>query len=163
MRFFRDHRGGFAVLELIIALSIVGLLLSLTWGTVQFLLSQKRSQILNVRAHFLAVEALELVRSLRDSAILNDRENGFFNAIGQKNGDYILARNNDTWTLVPGPFETIVADDYPAGTFCRVLHFFPISDSIKEVAAEVRWSPSHHCKSVKNSIYYSTLFSSFYL
>lgn len=156
MRLFWNDQSGFTFIEALIAFSIVGIFLALTWGTIQFLLQQSQTQIMRSRAHFFAEEGLEVVRHLRDSAVLNQRVNGFDQQIGSKDGRYIVVHENDRWVLSPESFERIYVEAFPPAYYCRTLYFYDESDGVKEIGVDVKWSREESCENSDDSVYYST-------
>ena len=151
--------GGFTFVETIIAFSIVGIFLALTWGTVTFLLTKTTEQIERTRAHFLAVEGIELVKQIRLTALNRNRETGFLDAIGKLMGDFRLTKTNEEYSLTVGSNQTIEMNEEPYTTYCRTLAFSPVGDDPRQriVTSTVRWGDPESCAKGEKLVSYSTL------
>lgn len=150
------NTGGFTFVESLITFSIVGIFLALTWATVDFLLLKTNEQIVRTRAHFLAVEGIELTKQIRQTAVNRDRDKGFFDAIGSKDGDYILTKSGDAYNLKEGSNENIEMTEEPYTTYCRTIHVSGSDERAKQVAVEVRWGDATDCSKGGEMISYST-------
>jgi hypothetical protein len=148
--------GGFTFVESLITFSIVGIFLALTWATVNFLLIKTNEQIVKTRAHFLAVEGVELVRQIRQTAVNRDREKGFYDSIGSKDGDFTLEKNGDAYSLIQGKNEHLEMTEEPYITYCRTINISGTSERVKQVSVEVRWGDAADCSKGEEMIAYST-------
>jgi len=153
---------GFTFVETIIAFSIVGIFLTLTWGTVTFLLSKTMEQIERTRGHFLATEGIELVRQIRLTALNRNREIGFMDSIRKLSGDYSLSSQGEGFTLesvLNGGVQMIEMDEEPYTTYCRTLTFSSAGDDQNQriVISSVRWGDPEDCSKGDKQIAYSTL------
>lgn len=156
MRKVLRSQSGFTFVETLISFSIVGIFLALTWATVNFLLIKTTDQIVRTRAHFLAVEGIEVVRQIRQTAVNRNREDGFVNAIGSKDGSFIITKNHDEFSLENGSFEQIDMNEEPYTTYCRTLFFEGNREDERIVTAEVRWGDPVDCSRGNERIAYST-------
>jgi len=149
--------GGFTFVESLITFSIVGIFLALTWATVNFLLIKTNEQIVKTRAHFLAVEGIEVTRQIKQTAVNRDREGGFYDSIGSKNGTFVLVKDGDAFSLEPdnNP-EQITMTEEPYTTYCRTITFLEGDERVKQVSAEVRWGDALDCSKGEDMIAYST-------
>jgi hypothetical protein len=152
---FRSQ-GGFTFVESLITFSIVGIFLALTWATVDFLLIKTNDQIVKTRAHFLAVEGIEVTRQIRQTAVNRDREQGFYDSIGSKDGNFILEKNGDAFSLKEGENEPIEMTEEPYTTYCRTITISGTSERVKQVLAKVRWGDALDCANGEEMIAYST-------
>lgn len=154
------NTAGFTFIESIITFSIVGILLSLTWATVNFLLIKSNEQIVRTRAHFLAMEGIEITKQIRQTAVNRNREYGFRDSIGNKEDDksYVVP------SIAGGGFKFEVANDEsivikmneePYIDYCRTIDFVGSSESIKQITSTVRWG-GYDCTIGEHSISYST-------
>ncbi|MFH0837968.1 MAG: hypothetical protein V1880_01740 [Patescibacteria group bacterium] len=151
----RSH-GGFTFVESLITFSIVGIFLALTWATVNFLLIKTNEQIVRTRAHFLAVEGIELLKQIRQTAVNENRETGFYSSIGSRDGHYILEAKGEGFDLAEGANEQIVMEDEPYTTYCRTVEVTGSGESVKQVSVEVRWGEATDCSLGEEIIAYST-------
>ena len=143
-------------MESLITFSIVGIFLALTWATVDFLLVKTNEQIVKTRAHFLAVEGIEVTKQIKMTAVNGDREQGFHNSIGSKVGDFTLEKTGDVFSLEPGQNEQITMTEEPYTTYCRTITISEGSERVKQVKAEVRWGDALDCSQGEEMIAYST-------
>lgn len=156
MRKFIRSQSGFTFVETLISFSIVGIFLALTWATVNFLLIKTSDQIVRTRAHFLAVEGIELTRQIRQTAVNRNREDGFVNVIGSRSGSFVLTKNRDEFSLENGSFEQIEMNEEPYTTYCRTLFFEGEREDERIVTSEVRWGDPVDCSQGNERIAYST-------
>ena len=156
MRKNPSHNAGFTFVESIITFSIVGILLALTWATVNFLLIKTNEQIVRTRAHFLAMEGVEIAKQIRQTAVNRDRETGFFSSIGNKEeGNYIIIPSGDGFLLQSGSNELIEMNEEPFIDYCRTISITGSSAAIKQIASTVRWG-GVDCGTGENTISYAT-------
>jgi len=127
----------------------------LTWATVNFLLIKSNEQIVRTRGHFLAMEGIEITKQIRQTAVNRNREYGFQDSIGNKDGAYTIAPLGDTFTFQRGVDEPIEMNEEPFINYCRTILFAGDSDSIKQVTSTVRWG-GYDCEKGEHSISYST-------
>lgn len=151
---FLKSTKGFTFIEAIITFSIVGIFLALTWATVQFLVSKSTEQIIRTRAHFLAVEGVELVKQIRQTAVNKNRRNGFFRSIGNKNGDYILVKSGDEYDLQNGADEKIEITDDPYMIYCRRVSISGLNSGEKKAKVRVSWGDLAHCNQNDHQLSY---------
>ncbi len=151
-----NNIAGFTFVESIIAFSIVGILLLMTWATVNFLLLKTNEQIVKTRAHFLAMEGIEIMKQIRSTAVNEDRENGFLTSIGHKeNGNYIIKMKGDAFVLEKGINQIINMNEDPFIDYCRTIQIDGNSESIKKIVSTVRWG-GVDCNTGENTISYSS-------
>lgn len=143
-------------MESLITFSIVGIFIVLTWATVNFLLLKTNEQIVRTRAHFLAVEGIELIKQIRQTAVNRNRETGFTSSIGSKNGNYIIKKNGDAYELDEGENEEIFMYEEPNTTYCRTISLVGDGEKIKKLYASVRWGDATDCSLGEEIISYST-------
>lgn len=129
--------------------------MALTWATVNFLLIKSNEQIVRTRAHFLAMEGIEITKQIRQTAVNRNREYGFGNSIGKKEGSYIITPLGDTFTFSSGSNELIEMNEEPYIDYCRTIDFVGNSESIKQITSTVRWG-GYDCTIGEHSISYST-------
>ncbi len=146
---------GFTFVESIITFSIVGILLVLTWATVNFLLIKSNEQIVRTRAHFLAMEGIEVAKQIRQTAVNRNREYGFEDSIGKKDGSYVVVRIGETFAFQSGNDELIEMNEEPLIHYCRTIDITGSSESIKQITSTVRWG-GFDCTTGEYSISYST-------
>jgi len=156
MRKLIQSKSGFTFVETIIAFSIVGIFLALTWATVSFLLMKTGEQIVRTRGHFLAVEGVERVKQIRQTMENQNRLSGFYSSIGSKTGDYVLGENSKVFTLTPGSDELVQMDEEPYTDYCRTVTFEGDEPDSKKVIVTVRWGDADDCKKGDKLIAYST-------
>ena len=156
MRKIIGNKSGFTFVESLITFSIVGIFIALTWATVNFLLIKTNEQIVRTRAHFLAVEGIELVKQIRQTAVNRNREDGFISSIGSKNGNFVIEKIGDAFQLTNGENEEIFMNEEPNTTYCRTISLLGNGEKIKEVYASVRWGDATDCSLGKEIISYST-------
>ena len=156
MRKIVNNKSGFTFVESLITFSIVGIFLALTWSTVYFLLSKSTEQIVRTRAHFLAVEAIERVKQIRQTAVNRNRLEGFETSIGAMNGSYILGQNGDIFNLEEGENEIIEMPEEPYTVYCRTLNISGENNLSKQVSVDVRWGDPTDCSIGSEMISYST-------
>jgi len=156
MRKLVCQNSGFTFVETLVAFSIVGIFLALTWATVNFLLLKAGDQVERTRAHFLAVEGVELMRQIRQTAVNRDRETGFKTAIGSRNGSYILTPKGSEFELGYGQNEQIEMNEEPYTTYCRTVDFSGSDDNAKTATVTVRWGDPENCALGDKMIAYST-------
>ena len=155
-------RAGFTFVESIVTFSIVGIFLALSWATVSFLISKSGEQIVRTRAHFLAVEGIEIVKQIRKTAVNKNRETGFVSAIGSKEGKYIISKTNDTFSLDSGEDSKIAMDtleiknDQPENSYCRTIHITGEGENVKQIISAVKWGDVTNCEKGEQLISYST-------
>jgi len=150
------NTSGFTFVETIITFSIVSILLALTWATVNFLLIKSNEQIVRTRAHFLAMEGIEITKQIRQTAVNRNREFGFANSIGNKDeGYYIIVSHGDGFELQLNQDELIEMNEEPFIDYCRTIELVGNSHSIKKVISTVRWGGSD-CTEGDQIISYST-------
>lgn len=142
-------------METIITFSIVGIFLALTWATVNFLMIKSNDQIVRTRAHFLAMEGVELTKQIRQTAVNRNREYGFSASIGNKDGAYIITPMGDAFTLQEGENEVIEMNEEPFIDYCRTIYISGDSDDVKKVISAVRWG-GYDCMTGEKEIVYST-------
>lgn len=148
--------GGFTFVESLITFSIVGIFLALTWATVDFLLIKTNEQIVKTRAHFLAVEGIEVVKQIRQTAVNENREQGFYNVIGRLDGNFILKKNGNYFSLEKGSNDPLVMTEEPYTTYCRTIKISDAGELVRQVSAEVRWGDALDCAKGEEMIAYST-------
>lgn len=148
--------GGFTFVESLITFSIVGIFLALTWATVNFLLVKTNEQIVKTRAHFLAVEGIEVTKQIKQTAVNRDREGGFYDSIGKLGGNFVIEKNGDAFSLESGQNEQITMTEEPYTTYCRTITFLEGDERVKQVSAEVRWGDALDCANGEEMIAYST-------
>ena len=156
MRSIVRNKSGFTFVESLITFSIVGIFLALTWSTVYFLLSKSTEQIARTRAHFLAVEGIERVKQIRQTAVNRNRLEGFETSIGSENGSYILGQNGDLFTLEEGENEVIEMTEEPDTVYYRTVNISGESNVSKQVSVDVRWGNADDCSKGSELISYST-------
>ncbi len=156
MRKTIGNKSGFTFVESLITFSIVGIFIALTWATVNFLLLKTNEQIVRTRAHFLAVEGIELVKQIRQTAVNRNRETGFLTSIGSKKGNFVFKKSGDAYQLIEGDNEEIFMNEEPNTTYCRTISLLGDGESIKEVYSSVRWGDVTDCSIGKEIISYST-------
>jgi len=150
---FRNQEG-FTFVETLITFSIVGIFLALTWATVNFLLVKTNEQIVRTRGHFLAVEGIEIVKQIRQTAVNRDRELGFLSAI--KDGSYVLTKEGDEFKLTEDSNQQIEVAEEPYTIYCRTIKIEETGKSVRQVLAEVRWGDATDCSKGEEMISYST-------
>lgn len=156
MRFITlKNQRGFTFIEAIIAFSIIGVFLLITWSTVQFLLNKSTEQIKRTRAHFLAIEGVELVKQIRQTAVNRNRRNGFFRSIGDKTGSYILLKNGFEYTLTLGTDERIEVIEEPYTEYCRTVEVSGSETDAKQVLVRVKWGDPD-CTTGNSEVAYSS-------
>ena len=160
MRKIINSKSGFTFVESIISFSIVGIFLALTWATVSFLLVKTTDQIVRTRGHFLAVEGVELVRHIRQTAVNRNREKGFVSSVGDKIGNYTLKKEGDEFVLEYGTDEEIEMMEEPYTTYCRTVNFEGELSLAKKVTVNVRWGDPLDCSAGEELISYSTYLAS---
>jgi prepilin-type N-terminal cleavage/methylation domain-containing protein len=151
------HRKGFTFVETLIAFSIVGIFLALTWATLNFLLLKAGEQIERTRAHFLATEGIELVKQIRQTGVNRDRETGFSTSIGKLSGSFVVSPQGSEFELVPGSNEKIEMNEEPFTTYCRTLDLSGEGETSKVVTSTVRWGDATDCSLGDQIVSYSTL------
>lgn len=155
MRKTPTNIAGFTFVESIITFSIVGILLALTWATVNFLLIKSNEQIVRTRAHFLAMEGIEVSKQIRQTAVNRNREYGFRDSIGKKEGSYIIGKLGDTFTFQEGGNNVIEMNEEPFIDYCRTIDISGNSESIRQITSTVRWG-GFDCTVGEHAISYST-------
>lgn len=153
MRKIVNNKSGFTFVESLITFSIVGIFLALTWATVNFLLLKTDQQITRTRAHFLAVEGIEIVKQIRQTSVNQNREKGFATAIGSQTGDFIIVKNGERFELASGEYEQIEMLEEPYEIYCRTINLNDENENIKHVTVTVRWDD---CNPDDEAISYST-------
>lgn len=148
-----NNKSGFTFVESLITFSIVGIFLALTWATVNFLLLKTGQQIVRTRAHFLAVEGIELVRQIRQTSVNENREKGFVTAIGSKTGNHIIIKNGERFDLERGEVEMIEIQEEPYETYCRTVNLGGEDENVKRITVNVRWGD---CNPEDEAVSYST-------
>ncbi len=143
-------------MESLIAFSIVGIFLALTWATAAFLLQKGREQTLRTRAHFLAVEGVEIVKQIRQTAVNKDRQNGFRDAIGSRDGEYVIERNGAAFFLKEGQNESIEMPESPSAFYCRTLFFSGEDPALRMLRVQVRWGDAADCAFGEETLEYRT-------
>ncbi len=146
---------GFTFAESIITLSIIGIFLALTWATVTFLLQKSNEQIVRTRGHFLAMEGIEIIKQIRQTAVNRNRETGFLEAIGNHEGRFVIETSGDEFILQKGSDQTIESTEDPYIDYCRHIDVTGASESIKQVISTVTWGSSN-CNKNPHLISYST-------
>lgn len=146
---------GFTFVEALITFSIVAIFLALTWATISFLLMKTGDQIVRTRAHFLAVEGVEIVKQMRQTAVNRNRETGFLDALGKKEGRFVIKKDGDEFNLKSGAYELIAMADEPYIDYCRSIELDGQKNNLKKVTATVWWGNSD-CKPTEQLIRYST-------
>lgn len=144
MRKKSSKNAGFTFVESLMAFSIVGVFLALTWATVQFLVVSFNEQIIRTRAHFLAMEGLEIVKQIRQTAVNRNRELGFEAAFSEKSGNYALVQNGDEFNLRSNESQVIKVDEFPYIDYCRQLSIEGPED-LKVIQSKVWWG-DFECK-----------------
>jgi len=152
---------GFTFVESLIAFSIVGIFLALTWATVQFMIIKSNDQIVRTRGHFLAMEAIEVLRQIRQTAVNHNRETGFKDSLGDKEGVYQLEKVGEYFQLKTGGAEVIEFDEFPYQDYCRNVQIAG-DEQLKKVRAQVWWGdanckPPHEQKKISYSVYLGDL------
>lgn len=153
MRKIVNNKSGFTFVESLITFSIVGIFLALTWATVNFLLIKTDQQITRTRAHFLAVEGIEIVKQIRQTSVNENREKGFATAIGSKVGDYIVVKNGERFDLARGETEQIEMLEEPYTNYCRTVNLNGENENVKHITVTVRWDD---CNPEDEAVSYST-------
>lgn len=161
MRKTPKNTAGFTFVESIITFSIVGILLALTWATVNFLMIKTNDQIVRTRAHFLAMEGIEIVKQIRQTAVNRNRETGFADSIGRKEAEKAYAIT----TISGGGFKLeeanadiikIEMNEEPFIDYCRTIIFEGTGESVRQVKSTVRWG-GVDCETGENMLSYSTI------
>jgi len=134
-----SNTAGFTFVETIITIGVIGVLLALTWATINFMLIKSNDQIVRTRAHFLAMEGVEIVKQIRQTGVNRNRETGFEGSIGKKNGLFVIGRQGDAFTLEEGENEVIEMTEEPFTSYCRTLQITGNSELLKEVVSIVKW------------------------
>lgn len=147
---------GFTFVETIIAFSIVGIFLALTWATVSFLLMKTSEEIVRTRGHFLAVEGVEQVKQIRQTMVNRNRLTGFYDSIGSKTGNYILDDDNGEFALKAGENELIEMNEDPFTAYCRTLNFEGDELDAKRLTVTVQWGDVLDCSNGNKRVVYST-------
>ncbi len=147
---------GFTFVETLISFSIVGIFLALTWAIVGFVLLKNSEQTQSIRGHFLAVEGMEMVKQIRQTAVNRDRESGFQDSIGRLEGSFVIAENGDEFALTPGSNELIEMDDEPTTVYCRTITMEGDEANEKKITTSVRWGDVNDCAAGDKIISYST-------
>lgn len=111
---------GIGLLETILAVALIGLLITFVIGAVVYAQDSASSQEKYRRALFFAEEGLEAARSIRD----ND-----FSRL--EVGSHGLATSSDSWVF-SGTEETI-------GEYTRQIEISSVSDNIKKISSNVTW------------------------
>lgn len=148
---------GFTFVETLISFSIVGVFLALTWAIVGFVLLKNSEQTQNIRGHFLAVEGMEVVKQIRQTAVNRDREFGFRDFIGSLEGSFVIAERGDEFFLEPGNNEPIEMMDEPTTIYCRTITMEGDAIDEKKVILSVRWGDTENCAAGDKMISYSTV------
>lgn len=146
---------GFTFVEALITFSIVAIFLALTWATISFLLMKTGDQIVRSRGHFLAVEGVEIVKQIRQTAVNRNRETGFLDALGKKEGRFVIQKDGDEFSLKSGVHELIAMTDEPYIDYCRTIELGGQEDNLKKVTSAVWWG-SADCHPTDQLIRYST-------
>ncbi len=146
---------GFTFVESLITFSIVGIFLALTWSTVSFLLLKSNDQIVRTRAHFLTMEGIEILKQIRQTAVNQNRETGFQEIVGKKEGSYTIIREGDGFGLKSKGHEIIEMQEDPFTDYCRTIQITGDSPLIKKITSTVTWG-SLECSPSENTIRYST-------
>jgi len=146
---------GFTFVESLITFSIVGIFLALTWATATFVLQKNGEQAQRTQAHFLVVEGMELLKQMRQTAVNEDREEGFYAAIGNRKGDYVIEPNGFAFFLKPGSHQPIEMPEGSSTTYCRTVSIAGENPDLKEVRVRVEWGGSD-CSEVSELVEYST-------
>lgn len=170
MRMLIKSRSGVTFVETIIAFSIVGIFLALTWATISFLLLKTGEQIVQTRAHFLAVEGIEQVKQIRQTMINQNRLTGYSDSIGNRseNEVYVLGENEGLFTLKPrseepGSDGKILMDEEPYTDYCRTVEFKEGDEpDSKKVIVTVKWGNEEDCSKNNKLIAYSTYLTNMY-
>ncbi len=157
MRNNPKNTGGFTFVETLITFSVVGIFLALTWATVNFLLIKSNEQIVRTRAHFFAMEGIEITKQIRQTAVNSNRETGFSDSIGGKENSYKIESRGDGFVLSAGEDELIEMHEEPFINYCRTINFESVnsSETIKKIVSTVNWGGSD-CTIGEYSISYST-------
>lgn len=137
---------GFTFVESLITFSIVGIFLALTWATATFVLQKNAQQHQRTRAHFLAVEGIELVKQIRQTAVNQDREEGFYAAIGNREGDYVTEQKGSAFFLKEGSDQIIEMPETPSTFYCRTVNITGEDSDVKQVSVRVEWGGGEECK-----------------
>ena len=154
MKKLLKSQSGFTFVESLITFSITGIFLTLIWASINFLLLKTNEQILRTRAHFFASEGIEVVKQIRKTETNRNRENGFKTAIGSKNGDYIIKKIGDGFSLKPGANDVIEAMEEPYIDYCRTIRIEGDKDTSKTIYSTVTWG-GIDCSQNDRSIMYS--------
>lgn len=167
MRKLFNSRSGFTFVESLITLSIVGIFLAVTWATISFLLLKTTDQIIATRAHFFAVEGMELVKQIRQTAMNRNARNGFYQSVGGKTGSFVLGKKDnknsedeyiflsDDKSVTSEENKRILVEEEPVMTYCRTIEFADVN-SMKEAAVTVRWGDAEDCAKGDKFITYTT-------
>jgi len=158
MRTKSTHPTGFSFVESLITLSIVGVFLMLIWGTIQFLILQSAQKIARNQAHFLAVEGVEIIKQIKQTAVNQNAEHGFQDYFNQKSGDFIIQKNHDRFELIEGESELISSNTEPFIDYCRTLSITPETHALVRVSSIVQWGGAD-CQDASKHIAYSTYLS----
>lgn len=156
MRAILRSTQGFTFVESLITFSIVGIFLALTWATATFVLQKNAEQAQRTRAHFLSVEGMEIVKQIRQTKVNEDRVNGFYTAIGNREGDHVIEQNGPAFFLKEGSNEEIEMIESPSTVYCRTVNISGENNDVKEVRVRVQWGNNTDCSLGKELVEYST-------
>ncbi len=160
MRTKSNHPTGFTFVEGLITLSIIGIFLMLTWGTLQFLIMQVSQQSSRNQAHFLAMEGIEIAKQIQKTELNQNAEHGFQDYFGNKSGDYVIEKKGGGFDLKAGSNEVIFSSSEPFIAYCRTLTITTKSPSLIMLGSKVQWG-GVECQEASKTMAYSTYLADF--
>lgn len=157
-KIFFNH-SGFTFVESLITFSVTGIFLLLTWATVQFLLIKSNDQIIRTQAHFFAVEGIEILKQIRQTGVNKNRETGFLDSLGNKEGNFIITTSDGIFSLKSGTDEFLEMEQEPYMNFCRTIEISGEAEK-KKIASIIHWGGTD-CQAAEHTIRYTTYLADF--